>query len=69
MYGQTLSQNLFQLMQKADELKKQLGDEFVAVDTYIADTVDSDQDFKHKFANNHLTAHQTFKTEYEIDVF
>ena len=25
--------------------------------------------FKHKFANTHLTAHQTFKTEYEIDVF
>ena len=35
----------------------------------IADTVDSDHDFKHKFANNHLAAHQTFKTEYEIDVF
>ena len=34
-YGQTLSQNLFQLMQKADELKKQLGDEFIAVDTLI----------------------------------
>ena len=34
-YGQTLSQNFFQLMQKADELKKQLGDEFIAVDTLI----------------------------------
>lgn len=34
-YGQTLSQNLFQLMQTADELKKQLGDEFIAVDTLI----------------------------------
>ena len=34
-YGQTLSQNLFQLMQKADELKKQLGNEFIAVDTLI----------------------------------
>lgn len=39
-YGQTLSQNLFQLMQKADELKKQLGDEFVAVDTLILALMD-----------------------------
>lgn len=39
-YGQTLSQNLFQLMQKADELKKQLGDEFVAIDTLILALMD-----------------------------
>ena len=34
-YGQTLSQNLFQLLQKADQLKQKLQDDYVAVDTLI----------------------------------
>ena len=39
-YGQTLSQNLFQLLQKANDLKQQMGDEFVAVDTLILALMD-----------------------------
>lgn len=35
----------------------------------ICDTVDSDQEFKHKFANNYLEGHQIFKTGYTISVF
>lgn len=34
-YGQTLSQNLFRLLQKADQLKQKLQDDYVAVDTLI----------------------------------
>ncbi|KRL01244.1 chaperone protein ClpB [Liquorilactobacillus capillatus DSM 19910] len=34
-YGQTLSQNLFQLLQEADQLRQQLKDEYVAVETLI----------------------------------
>lgn len=34
-YGQTLSQNLFQLLQQADTLRKEMNDDFVAVDTVI----------------------------------
>ena len=52
-YGQTLSQNLFQLMQKADELKKQLGDEFVAVDTLILALMDLQYNPFKLFLENH----------------
>lgn len=34
-YGQNLSQSLYQLLQKANELRAEMGDEFVAVDTVI----------------------------------
>lgn len=52
-YGQTLSQNLFQLMQKADELKKQFGDEFVAVDTLILALMDLQYNPFKLFLENH----------------
>lgn len=52
-YGQTLSQNLFQLMQKADELKKQLGDEFIAVDTLILALMDLQYNPFKLFLENH----------------
>lgn len=35
----------------------------------ICDTVDSDQEFKHKFANNYLKGYQVFKTGYTISLF
>lgn len=34
-YGQSMSQNLVQLLQKADQLKQQLGDEYIALDTIV----------------------------------
>lgn len=34
-YGQTMSQNLFQLIQQAEQLRQQLGDDFIAVDTLV----------------------------------
>lgn len=34
-YGQTISQNLFNLLQQAAQLKQKMGDDFVAVDTLI----------------------------------
>ncbi len=34
-YGQTFSQNLVQLLQNADKLKQELGDEYVAIDTLL----------------------------------
>ena len=45
--------------------------QFVCLEPWwgLADTVNSDQDFKHKFANNELDAHQKFSTEYQISVF
>lgn len=60
-YGQTLSQNLFQLMQKADELKKQLGDEFVAVDTLILALMDLQYNPFKLFLENHGVTKEKLK--------
>lgn len=60
-YGQTLSQNLFQLMQKADELKKQLGDEFVAVDTLILALMDLQYNPLKLFLENHGVTKEKLK--------
>lgn len=60
-YGQTLSQNLFQLMQKADELKKQLGDEFVAVDTLILALMDLQYNPFKLFLENHGVTEEKLK--------
>ena len=60
-YGQTLSQNLFQLMQKADELKKQLGDEFVAVDTLILALMDLQYNPFKIFLENHGVTKEKLK--------
>ena len=45
--------------------------QFVCLEPWwsITDSVDSDQDFKHKFANSQLGAHQTFNAMYEITIF
>lgn len=34
-YGQSLSQNLFNLLQEADKIRQQQGDEFIAIDTIL----------------------------------
>ena len=60
-YGQTLSQNLFQLMQTADELKKQLGDEFVAVDTLILALMDLQYNPFKLFLENHGVTKEKLK--------
>ena len=60
-YGQTLSQNLFQLMQKADELKKQLGDKFVAVDTLILALMDLQYNPFKLFLENHGVTKEKLK--------
>lgn len=60
-YGQTLSQNLFQLMQKADELKKQLGDEFIAVDTLILALMDLQYNPFKLFLENHGVTKEKLK--------
>lgn len=60
-YGQTLSQNLFQLMQKADELKKQFGDEFVAVDTLILALMDLQYNPFKLFLENHGVTKEKLK--------
>lgn len=60
-YGQTLSQNFFQLMQKADELKKQLGDEFVAVDTLILALMDLQYNPFKLFLENHGVTKEKLK--------
>ncbi|WP_057906644.1 ATP-dependent chaperone ClpB [Ligilactobacillus araffinosus] len=60
-YGQTLSQNLFQLMQKADELKKQLGDEFVAIDTLILALMDLQYNPFKLFLENHGVTKEKLK--------
>lgn len=60
-YGQTLSQNLFQLMQKADELKKKLGDEFVAVDTLILALMDLQYNPFKLFLENHGVTKEKLK--------
>lgn len=55
-YGQTLSQNLFQLLQKANELKQRMGDEFVAIDTLILALMDlQNHPFKHFLEQQGLT--------------
>lgn len=45
--------------------------QFVCLEPWwgIADTVNTDQDFKHKFASNHLEAHQKFNAGYELSIF
>lgn len=60
-YGQTLSQNLFQLMQTADELKKQLGDEFIAVDTLILALMDLQYNPFKLFLENHGVTKEKLK--------
>lgn len=60
-YGQTLSQNLFQLMQKADELKKQFGDEFVTVDTLILALMDLQYNPFKLFLENHGVTKEKLK--------
>lgn len=34
-YGQTISQNLFQLLNQADKIREELGDDYVALDTLV----------------------------------
>lgn len=45
--------------------------QFVCLEPWwgLADTVNSDQDFKHKFASNELDEHQTFNSSYQITIF
>lgn len=45
--------------------------QFVCLEPWwgICDTVDSDQEFKHKFANNYLEGYQSFKAEYKLMIF
>lgn len=60
-YGQTLSQNLFQLMQKADELKNQMGDDFVAVDTLILALMEMQYNPFKLFLENHGVTKEKLK--------
>lgn len=45
--------------------------QFVCLEPWwgLADTTDSDLDFKHKFASNQLAPHEIFKANYEISIF